>query len=276
MGSSRLKVCGVPLPPLGSNTLIRARIVVGDMFFNPKTLRWDGNEQILRDFDAIIASSSRPALITNLSGQGSSTPVNGQSSATTPKVVGSMLFDPIKMCWVHQLGDAFEEDPFAAIDELEKLDEEEGEGWATIKVNSPPSELGTSVGSGPGPVQRLRTEPSPARSFGRTRANTHHTQSASELESVGGSDHGSRMYSREEHERLAAGDVDQWDVSEELLRQCQEAEERHKAEVKGWILPLARRPSQSVAAVVGFRPPRGEDRGWLHDIRAVAMKAYPT
>ena len=39
-------------------------VVVGDMFFNPKTLCWAGNEQILRDFDAVVASSSRPALIT--------------------------------------------------------------------------------------------------------------------------------------------------------------------------------------------------------------------
>ena len=257
--------------------LCSAYTVVGEMSFNPKTLRWDGNEQVLRDFDAAVASSSRPALITNLSGPGPSTPVNGQSSATTPKVVGSMLFDPINMCWVHQLGDAFEEDPFAAIDELEKLDEEEGEGWGTIKVNHPPSELGTSVGSLPGPIHRLRTAASPARSLGRARANTHHTQSASELESVGGSDRGSRMYSREEHERLAAGDIDEWDVSDELLRQCQEAEERHKSEVKGWILPHARGPGQSVAAVGGFRT-RGEDRsdrGWLQEIRAVAMKTYP-
>ena len=53
--------------------------------------------------------------------------MNVQPSATTPQVVGSMLFGPIKMCWVHELGGAFE-DPFAAIDELEKLNEEAGEG----------------------------------------------------------------------------------------------------------------------------------------------------
>ena len=95
-------------------------------------LRWEGNEQILRDVDAIVASSSDP-LITNLSGQAPSTPVNGQSSATTPKVVSSMLLDPIKVCWVRQLGDALKEDPFAAMDGLETLDEEEGEGWGTTK-----------------------------------------------------------------------------------------------------------------------------------------------
>ena len=76
-------------------------------------------------------------------------------------------------------------------------------------MNSPPCELGASVGRASGLVQLLRTDPSPARSFGRTRANTHHTQSASERESIGGSDRGSRMYSREEHEWLAAGDVEQ-------------------------------------------------------------------
>ena len=68
------------------------------------------------------------------------------------------------------------------------------------------------------------------------------------------------MYLREEHEGLAAGDIEQWDISEELLRQCREAEERHKVDVKGWILPLARRPSQSVTAAVGLCT-RGEDRG---------------
>ena len=36
------------------------------------------------------------------------------------------------------------------------------------------------------------------------------------------------MYSREEHERLTAGDVEQWDDSEEPLRQCREAEDLWK------------------------------------------------
>ena len=146
--------------------------------------------------------------------------MNGQSSATTPRVVGSIPFDPIKMRWVHHLGDAFEEDPFAAIDELEKLDEEEGEGWGTIKVNSSRCELGASEGVPLVWFSSCGQTPVPARSFGHTRADTHHTQSASERESIGGPDRGSRMYSREQHERLAAGDAEQWDVGEELLRQC--------------------------------------------------------
>ncbi|KAF8760993.1 cytokinesis regulator, partial [Rhizoctonia solani] len=40
---------------------------VGDMKWNPKTLRWEGNEQVLKEFDA-HAAPSRPALITHLTG----------------------------------------------------------------------------------------------------------------------------------------------------------------------------------------------------------------
>ena len=47
--------------------------------------------------------------------------------------MGGMLFNPIKICWVHKLGDAFEED-VRHINELERPDAEEGEGWGTIKV----------------------------------------------------------------------------------------------------------------------------------------------
>ena len=114
-----------PHQHLAPSGLTSALCSCGRYILHTKTFHWEGNEQILRDFDAVATSSSRPTLTTNLSGQGPSTSVNGQSSATTPKVVGSMLFDPIEMCWVHRLGDAFEEDPFATIDELEKLDEEE-------------------------------------------------------------------------------------------------------------------------------------------------------
>ena len=38
-----------------------ALVAVGDTIFNPDTLHWEGNEQILRDFDAVVASPSRPA-----------------------------------------------------------------------------------------------------------------------------------------------------------------------------------------------------------------------
>ena len=77
-------------------------------------------------------------------------------------------------------------------------------------MNSPPCELGASVGSTSG-----ADRPQPGEELRTHEANTRHAQSGSERESVGGSDRGSRMYSREEHERLATGDVAQWDGSED-------------------------------------------------------------
>src|ERR1700753_4214828 len=48
--------------------LLTSPTVVGEMRWNPQSLRWEGNEQILRDFDSATGSSSRPALITQLTG----------------------------------------------------------------------------------------------------------------------------------------------------------------------------------------------------------------
>lgn len=81
-------------------------------------MRWDGNEQVLRDFDAIAGKSSRPALITHLNG---SIPTSGSSIRVVPpgmRVVGNMIFDPDRMCWLpKEVGEDDEIDPFAGIDD---------------------------------------------------------------------------------------------------------------------------------------------------------------
>ena len=81
-------------------------------------MRWEGNEASLRDFDNVLASSSRPALISPIFGpmsprhmftksplstppagtaNTSSGPVNTQLSGV--RVVGDMIFDPVRMSW---------------------------------------------------------------------------------------------------------------------------------------------------------------------------------
>jgi hypothetical protein len=42
---------------------------------NPTTLRWEGNDQVLRDFDTVVGTSTRPALITHLTGSSIGSPV---------------------------------------------------------------------------------------------------------------------------------------------------------------------------------------------------------
>ncbi|KAI0235953.1 hypothetical protein L0F63_004906 [Massospora cicadina] len=84
---------------------LRVERVVGDMKFNPQTQTWEGNEQALKDFDAV--SPPRPALITNLNGN------------KRPRRVGNMIFDPEQMRWFSVAAEA---DPFADIPDLTTRD----------------------------------------------------------------------------------------------------------------------------------------------------------
>ena len=78
--------------------------VVGGMFYNADTFRWEGNENALNVFEAASTPSvasvpahitqnkevqtPRPALITNI------------SATKGVQVVGGMVFDPQAMCWL--------------------------------------------------------------------------------------------------------------------------------------------------------------------------------
>ncbi|KAI0050674.1 hypothetical protein FA95DRAFT_1636153 [Auriscalpium vulgare] len=180
--------------------------VVGEMKWNPQTLRWEGNDQALRDFDAAMAPT-RPALITHLTGSSVGSPVG--SFASGARRVGNMIFDPSRMCWISALAPEDDEpDVFADLAD----DEEDGDGWetrgGTIRAGIPqnptplPSDTSASTAS-----SRIET-PSPARS--RTRS-----------PSESGSDRGSR-----------ASVV--YDVDDSFLEKCRQAEVRHRNELKGW------------------------------------------
>jgi hypothetical protein len=174
--------------------------VVGDMKWNPLTLRWEGNENVLRDFDATVGTSTRPALITQLTGSSMGSPVS--SLASGARIVGNMIFDPTRMCWISTLPPEEDEpDVFANLAD----DEEDGDGWetkgGTIRASQVTSPTDTSASS-------LDVEASPARS---------HTKSLSESDSERGS---------------RASMV--CDIDEGFLETCRVAEERHRAEMKWW------------------------------------------
>jgi hypothetical protein len=87
------------------------------MTYNPRTHRWDGNEDILRDFDSIsprdVMTPPRPALISNIT----------SGSMRGVQVVGGMIFDPQRMCWLTNTtgenADSVEdEDPFEGLEDL--------------------------------------------------------------------------------------------------------------------------------------------------------------
>ncbi|KAG0147272.1 hypothetical protein CROQUDRAFT_656383 [Cronartium quercuum f. sp. fusiforme G11] len=74
-----------------------------DMRWNATDSRWEGNEHILRDFDTVLSSSSRPALITQLSTQSPHCRQHQELMAGPNKahnhVVGGMIFDSVTMVW---------------------------------------------------------------------------------------------------------------------------------------------------------------------------------
>ncbi|KAJ8520102.1 hypothetical protein ONZ45_g3026 [Pleurotus djamor] len=223
-------------------TLIRnlggagASKVVGDMKWNPQTLRWEGNDHVLRDFDAVVGTSTRPALITHLTGSSIGSPVG--SFASGARIVGNMIFDPARMCWISTLPpDEDEPDVFANL-----ADDEDDEDWetkgGTIRASlqgkeGPPSDAGTTRSSA-----SSSEAPSPSRS--RTRAM-----------SDSGSDRGSR-----------ASMV--CDVDDTFLVKCRQAEERHQKEMRGWKTSLSK-PSALSTDI---------DRSYLYEIRALATRKY--
>jgi hypothetical protein len=105
------------------------------MTYNPTLQRWEGNESILRDFDKVLATSVRPALISPLSSKLMSLSGSSMGSARLPdsaqagqvrasgtvrpdasasrasaKVVGGMVFDPATRSWHALAGPDAEEE----------------------------------------------------------------------------------------------------------------------------------------------------------------------
>ncbi|RDL38210.1 uncharacterized protein BP5553_02550 [Venustampulla echinocandica] len=107
------------------------------MYYNPHTFRWEGNENELSPFDAPASSPStasvpshafkeppniyrekenttpRPALIQNV------------NSAQNVQVVGGMVFDPIRMCWLKMPGQGQDKSDVDTMDGFDALDDDE-------------------------------------------------------------------------------------------------------------------------------------------------------
>ncbi|KIY45745.1 hypothetical protein FISHEDRAFT_60885 [Fistulina hepatica ATCC 64428] len=220
--------------------------VVGDMKWNPQTLRWEGNDQVLREFDAAVGTSTRPALITHLTGSSIGMPVGGFAAGA--RIVGNMIFDPSKMCWMSTLPPEDDEpDVFADLAD----DEEDGDRWQ--------SRSGTLRGTMKSPSSNASmASVESAGSAGPTRASgagacppspTHSQASSSHRRSLSGSD----------SERGSRASL-VYNVDASFAEQCQEAEARHRHEMRGWQAYL----SSDLA----------KDRTYLYDIRALATRQY--
>ncbi|KAJ5562272.1 hypothetical protein N7461_001033 [Penicillium sp. DV-2018c] len=97
------------IKPMGSG--VQDAKSVGGMRYNPTKFRWEGNENLMHDFDTIPRSPKpAPALITNV------------GAMQNVQTVGGMIFDPHRMCWLKAASlesGADEEDVFAGLDDLD-------------------------------------------------------------------------------------------------------------------------------------------------------------
>ena len=160
------------IKPLG-NAVSSAKSIKG-MHYNPQLFRWEGNENALAPFDVPAfhppgspkhgSSISKPALIANV------------GSVKGVQVVGGMIFDPERMCWLKMgpaqhtkgvsgaasisLATEDDDDPFAGIEALE--DETKSKvGVTSTGVfidNSSDEEVGEEFDVGPSFVRRQEKE----------------------------------------------------------------------------------------------------------------------
>ena len=180
------------------------------MRWNPQTLRWEGNDQALREFDSVVGTSVRPALITHLTGSSVCSPIG--NFGPTARVVGNMVFDPVQMCWKSTLPPEEDEpDIFADLAD----DEEDGDVWE--------NKAGT-----------IRASQQSLHSVSDTSTNTDfiRMQSPSPLQHSH-----SRTYSESGSERGSRASL-VFDVQDEFLDVCRAAETRHRLEMKGWTASL--------------------------------------
>ena len=146
------------------------------MYYNPNTYRWEGNENDLSPFDAPAPSPMLPSLKeiqrqssnSHLREKDSSTPrpalIQNVNSSMNVQVVGGMVFDPQRMCWLKMpasqssqksggrsdMGDTMdgfdafdeEEDVFKDVPDLEDKVDKNEEG---NKIRGRPSDTGSKA-----------------------------------------------------------------------------------------------------------------------------------
>lgn len=236
--------------------------VVGEMKWNPVSLHWEGNDAVLKDFDSTTGTSTRPALITHLTGSSIGSPVG--SFAAGARVVGTMVFDPARMCWVSTLPPEEDEpDVFAHLADDENEEDWERQG-GTIRASAlqqqasqPSSQAPSQEGSGSsGDATSLGPSLSRARPFPPSRRPTTSAASSAYANTLAANT------SESESDRCSRASI-VCDVDDAFWDTCRVAEERHKQELKGWIAALP--PGSEDLA---------EDRSYLYEIRALATRQY--
>ncbi len=236
------------------------------MRWNPQSLLWEGNESALKDFDS-HAHPARPALITHLTGSSVGSP--NSFLGHNARIVGNMIFDPTKMCWINRNMED-EIDPFAGMSD----DEENEATWgknksATITIRT----YRTSAPTSGTPLETVAGSPARPSAAATNRSSmAFTTTSESDTESIetpswaGSAIEGSppRRFERGASASLIP------DVDEALAEICHQAEERHRKEMRGWLPSPTRRDRHAANEDDDVRI----NRSYLFEIRELATRKY--
>ncbi|KAL7267064.1 hypothetical protein RUND412_010364 [Rhizina undulata] len=184
------------IKPLGNISSLPKAQAVNGMTYNPRTYRWEGNEAEVRNFENQNTTPPRPALITN---------VNTSGSKMGIQVVGGMVFDPSRMCWlkVDEDPDESDDDPFEGVEDLMDHDMVSIDGHSGGMLSTGGGGVAGSVGAG---------------GFGNNGAGM-----------FGGG--GARMSGG--FGEFVVGE--EFDVGPEFMRRQREEEDRWRKKVDGWI-----------------------------------------
>ncbi|QLL34576.1 hypothetical protein HG536_0G04380 [Torulaspora globosa] len=101
----------------------------GRMYYNPKTMKWEGNEQVLDKFSKLDSIDKKPLLIKTKSqttnttrqesfGKLSTAKPKASKRIRNPRIVGKMMFDDENLRWININGNDDEQDLFAGIKDV--------------------------------------------------------------------------------------------------------------------------------------------------------------
>lgn len=215
-------------------------IAVKGMFYNPVTLQWEGNENATSGFElpAPVAPPSprspkpAPALITNV------------GSSTGFQVVGGMVFDPHRMCWL-KMAPSQPQNPASSslrggVGTLQ-LDEEEDvfAGLEDLKEENE-SRFSSNHGGSGAPNSRKTSGTDPQEK---------------DVDAGGGGESSDEWVVNEE-----------FDVGPEFVKRQRHEEERWRRKVEKWLRPLPLSDTSSASATVGTQRQREAWRWAIRDI----------
>lgn len=201
------------IKPMGDTYMKETKSIKG-MQYNPMTFKWEGNENDLDPFDvpAFYAppdspdgspSGKPPALITNV----------GQAGGV--QIVGEMVFDPRRMCWLKMAPTREQMRPMSGVSSVQLEDEEDV--FAGLEDLKEEDETGRSSFGGALDMRQVS---------GATAA------------ADGSGDEGLPMLGEE------------FDVGPEFIRRQRVEEEKWRRKVECWLRP---EESMDVGAVGGWR-----------------------